>query len=54
MVVCFPGSKIYEITKRVDKLKGAGKGGSILVHVQINTADRKGITAIVKKHEQLE
>ena len=30
-----------------------GKGGSILVHVGINNAEREGTTAIVRKYRQL-
>ena len=30
-----------------------GKGGSILVHVGTNNADREGTTAIVKKYRDL-
>ena len=33
---------------------GPGKGGSILVHVGTNNAEREGITAIVRKYRQLE
>ena len=32
---------------------GTGKGGSILVHVGTNNADRKGTTAIVMKYRDL-
>ena len=32
---------------------GPGKGGSILLHVGTNDADREGTTAIVKNYRQL-
>ena len=40
----FPGTKIEDITERVEKILGPGKGGSILVHVGTNNAEREGIT----------
>ena len=53
MVVCFPVAIIEAITERVKKIMGPGKGGSILVHVGINIAEREGTTGIVKKYRQL-
>ena len=53
MVVCFPGTQIEAITQRVEQIMGPDKGGSILVHVGNNKAEREGTTAIVKKHRQL-
>ena len=32
---------------------GPGKGGSILVHIGNNNAEREGTTAIVRKYRQL-
>ena len=49
MVVCIPGVKIAAITERAENRKG----GSILVHVGTNNAERKGTTAIVSKYRQL-
>ena len=49
VVVCFPGAKIEAITERLQKIVGLGKGGSILVHVGTNNAEREGATAIVRK-----
>ena len=40
MVVCFPGVKIEAITERVEKITGPRKGGSILVHIGANNAER--------------
>ena len=48
-MVCFPGAKI----ERVEKKLSPGKGGSILVHMGTNNAEREGTTAIVKKYRQL-
>ena len=52
VVVCFPGAKIKAITERLEKIMGPGKGGSILVHVGTNNAEREGTTA--KKYRQSE
>ena len=43
-MVCF-SEKIEVITERL----GPGKGGSILVHVGTNNAEREGTTAIFGK-----
>ena len=53
MVVCFRGAKIEAITEREEQIVGAGKGGSILVHVWTNNTEREGTTAIVRKYRQL-
>ena len=53
MVDCFPGTQIEAITERVEQIMGPGKGGSILVHVGTNNAEREDTTVIVKKHRQL-
>ena len=53
VVVCFPGSRIEHVTKRVEKIMGRGKGGTILVHVGTNNADKEGTTAIVDKYRNL-
>ena len=39
--------------ERVEKIVGRGKGGTILVHVGTNNADKEGTTAIVKKYRDL-
>ena len=51
--VSFPGAKIEAITERVEKIVGPGKGGSILVYLGTNSAEREGTTAIVRKYRQL-
>ena len=53
LVMHFPRAKTDDITERVEKVLGPGKGGSILLHVGTNNAEREGTTAIVKKYRQL-
>ena len=49
VVVCFPGAKIEVITDRVETIVGPWEGGSILVHVGTNNAEKEVTTAIVRK-----
>ena len=42
VVVCLPGARIEHVTDRVEKIMGRGKGGTILVHVGANNADKEG------------
>ena len=49
VVVCLLGARIEHVTERIEQVMGAGKEGSILVHVGTNNADREGTTSIVKK-----
>ena len=53
VVVCLPGARIEHVTERVEKVLGHGQGGSILVHVGTNNADRDGTTRIVKRYREL-
>ena len=55
VVVCLPGARIEHVTERerVEKIVGRGKGGTILIHVGTNNADKEGITAIVDKYRNL-
>ena len=53
VVVCLPGARIEHVTERVEKIKGRGNGGTILVHVGTNNADKEGTTAIVEKYRDL-
>ena len=53
VVVCLPGARIEHVTERVEKIMGRGKGGTILVHVGTNNADKEGTTAIVEKYRKL-
>ncbi len=39
--------------ERVDEIIGRGNGGSILVHIGTNNADKEGTTAIVEKYRNL-
>ena len=50
VVVCLPGARIEHVTARVEKIMGRGKGGTILVHIGTNNADKEGTTAIVDKY----
>ena len=53
IVVCLPGARIEHVTKRVQRIMGRGNGGTILVHIGTNNADKEGTTAIVKKYRYL-
>ena len=53
LVVCLPGARIEHVTERVEKIMGRGKGGSLLVHIGTNNADKEGTTAIVDKYRKL-
>ena len=41
------------MTDRVEKIMGRGNGGSIVVHVGTNNADKEGATAILEKYRNL-
>ena len=53
VVVCLPGARIEHVTERVEEIMGRGKGGTILVHIGTNNADKEGTTAIVDKYRKL-
>ena len=53
VVVCLPGARIEHVTERVEKIMGRGNGGSLLVHIGTNNADKEGTTAIVDKYRKL-
>ena len=53
VVVCLPGARIEHVTERVETIMGRGKGGTILVHVRTNNADKEGTTAIVDMYRKL-
>ena len=53
VVVCLPGARIEHVMERVENTLGHGQGGSILVHVGTNNADREGTTRIVQRYRQL-
>ena len=50
--MCLPGARIEHVTERVEKIMGRGKGGTILVHIGTNNADKEGTTAIVDKYRK--
>ena len=51
--MCLPGARIEHLTERVENIMGRGKGGTILVHIGTNNADKEGTTAIVDKYRKL-
>ena len=53
VVVCLPGSRIEHVMKMIEQVMGAGKGGSILIHIGTNNADGEGTTAILRKYRNL-
>ena len=53
VVVCLTGARIEHVTERVEQIVGRGNGGSIVVHVGTNNADKEGTTAIVEKYRNL-
>ena len=53
VVVSLLGARIQHVTERVEQVMGTDKGGSILVHIGTNNADREGTTAIVKTYRNL-
>ena len=53
IVVCLPGARIEHVTERVEEIMGSGNGGSILVHIGTNNADKEGTTAILDKYRNL-
>ena len=53
VVVCLPGARIENVTERVEKIMGRGNGGTLLVHVGTNNADKERTTAIVEKYDNL-
>ena len=53
VVVCLPGARIEHVTERVEQIMGRGNGGSILVLIGTNNADKEGTTAIVEKYRNL-
>ena len=53
VVVCLPGARIEHVIERVEEIMGRGNGGSILVHIETNNADKEGTTAILEKYKNL-
>ena len=53
IVVCLPGARIDHVTERIQRIMGRGNGGTLLVHIGTNNADKEETTAIVKKYRNL-
>ena len=53
VVVCLPGARIEHVTERVKKIMGRGNGGSLVVHIGTNNADKECKTAILEKYRDL-
>ena len=53
VVVCLPGARIEHVTERIEQIMGRGNGGSILVHIGTNNADKEGTTAILETYRNL-
>ena len=49
VVICLPGARIEHVTERVEQITGRANGGSILIHIGTNNADKEGTTEIVEK-----
>ena len=52
-MVCLQGTRIEHVTERVENILRHGQGGSILVHIETNNADREGTTKIGQRYRQL-
>ena len=48
-MVCLPGSQIEHVIERVGKVMGHDNGGSVLVHVGTNNAEREGTIGVTQK-----
>ena len=53
IVVCLTGARIEHVTERVQRIMGRGNGGTLLVHIGTNNADKEGTTSIVEKYRNL-
>ena len=53
VVFFLPGARLKHVTERVEKIMGRGNGGSIVVHVGTNNADKESTTAIIEKYRNL-
>ena len=53
VVVCLPEARVDHVTERVENSLGHDQGGSTVVHVGTNNADREGNTRIVQRYRQL-
>ena len=53
ITVCLPGAKIEDIAEKEGQVMGGGTGGTVLVHVGMNGAEKEGTSAIVGKYRRL-
>ena len=53
VVVCLPGARIEHVTERAGQIMGRGNGGSILLQIGTNNADKEVTTAIVEKYRSV-
>ena len=53
ITVCLPGAKIEDVAEWVGEIMGGGMGGSVLVHVGTNNAEKKETSAMIGKHRRL-
>ena len=53
IVLCLPRARIEHVTERVQRITGRENGGTILIHMEMNNADKEVTTAIVKKYRNL-
>ena len=50
---CLSSARIEQLTERVENVLGHGQGGSILVHVRTNNADKKEPIRIAQRYREL-
>ena len=53
VVVYLPGARIEHVPERVENIMGRGQGGTILVHIGTNNADKEGTTAVLDTYRKL-
>ena len=53
IVVRLPGARIKHVRGRIQRIVGFGNGGTILVHIGTNNADKEGTRATLKKYRHL-
>ena len=53
IMVCLPGTKTGDVAEKAGQVMGGDTGGSVLVHVGMNNAEKEGTSAIVGKYRRL-